>query len=143
MNKFNFISVKKYSFHVFVALSILVVIQPSVAGVKNYLQKPDSLFNSYKGVVTDINTREKLPYASLTVESTNTSTVTNADGEFLLKVPKTDTDRMLVVTFMGYGSQRISLTSMLPEGNKIELKSLPIYLPELKVISKDPEAVVQ
>lgn len=143
MNKFNFIYVKKYSFHVFVALSILVVIQPSVAGVKNYLQKPDSLFNSYKGVVTDINTREKLPYASLTVESTNTSTVTNADGEFLLKVPKTDTDRMLVVTFMGYGSQRISLTSMLPEGNKIELKSLPIYLPELKVISKDPETVVQ
>ena len=143
MNKFNFISIQKYSFHFIVALNILIFIQPSIGGVKNYLQKPDSLFNSYKGIVTDISTREKLPYASLTVESTNTSTVSNADGEFLLKVPKTDTDRMLVVTFMGYGSRRISLTSMQPEGNRIELKSLPIFLPELQVISKDPESVVQ
>ena len=143
MKKFNFTTIKKYSFHLFISLSIFIFIQPSMAGVKNYLQKPDSLFNSYKGIVTDITSREKLPYASLTVESTNISTVTNADGEFLLKVPKTDTDRMLVITFLGYGSRRISLTSMLPEGNKIELKSLPIFLPELKVISKDPESVIQ
>jgi len=126
-----------------IGLSILIFIQPVSAGVKNHLQKPDSLFNSYKGLIVDINSRDKLPYASLTVENTNISTVTNADGEFLLKVPKTDTNRMVVITFLGYRSKKISLSALQPDGNKIELRSLPIFLPELEVVSKDPQFLIR
>ncbi|MBP1664151.1 MAG: hypothetical protein H6Q19_1291 [Bacteroidetes bacterium] len=143
MKKSFFTKTNKYSLCIFIGLSILIFIQPVSAGVKNYLQKPDSLFNSYKGVISDIISRDKLPYASLTVENTNISTVTNADGEFLLKVPKSYTDRMVVITFLGYGSKRISLTTLHPDGNKIELRSLPIFLPELEVVSKDPQFLIQ
>ncbi|HNX89198.1 MAG TPA: carboxypeptidase-like regulatory domain-containing protein [Paludibacteraceae bacterium] len=143
MKNSYFTKTNKYSLCMLIGLSILIFIQPVSAGVKNHLQKPDSLFNSYKGLIVDINSREKLPYASLTVENTNISTVTNADGEFLLKVPKTDTNRMVVITFLGYGSKKISLSALQPDGNKIELRSLPIFLPELEVVSKDPQFLIR
>jgi len=143
MKNSYFTKTNKYSLCMLIGLSILIFIQPVSAGVKNHLQKPDSLFNSYKGLIVDINSRDKLPYASLTVENTNISTVTNADGEFLLKVPKTDTNRMVVITFLGYGSKKISLSALQPDGNKIELRSLPIFLPELEVVSKDPQFLIQ
>ena len=143
MKNHHFTACKDYYYSFFLFVSIFMFLQSSFAGDKNYLQKPDSLFNSYKGIVTDINSHDKLSFCQLTVESTNTSTVTNSEGEFLLKVPKTDTNSMLVITFLGYGSKKIALSTLKPEGNRIELKPLPYLLPEIEVISKDPAWVVR
>ena len=84
-----------------------------------------------------------MPYAVISVEKTNISTVTNADGEFLLKVPKADMDKNLLISFLGYENLRIALVSLLPAGNKIRMKPLPFTLPPLEVISKDPESIIR
>ena len=86
---------------------------------------------------------DQLPYAVISVEKTNISTVTNADGEFLLKVPKADMDKNLLISFLGYENLRIALVSLLPAGNKIRMKPLPFTLPPLEVISKDPESIIR
>ena len=45
-------------------------------------------YNSYNGIVVDGKTNDPLAFASINVNETNISTVTNSKGEFLLKIPK-------------------------------------------------------
>ena len=143
MKKINFSNSRKHAICLIVLTGVFFTFQSSFAEVRDYLQLPDSLFNSYRGSVSDANSRDKLPYALLTVEHTNISTVTNSEGEFLLKVPKSEVNRIVVIKFLGYESKRISVANLASEKNKIELKSLPIMLPELEVVSKDPDYLIK
>ncbi|MHB9054756.1 MAG: carboxypeptidase-like regulatory domain-containing protein [Paludibacteraceae bacterium] len=131
----------KLSKPLFVLLSLFFGFQAS-AEIRPIVQLQDSIVNIFSGVITGEN-REKLPYAALSVEKTNISTVANADGEFLIKVPKTDMDKNLLISFLGYENIHTPLTSLQPVGNKIMMIPLPFTLPELEVISKDPDQIIR
>ena len=45
-------------------------------------------FNQYSGEVKDQSSNKSLVFATLAIEGTNISTITNTEGNFLLKVPK-------------------------------------------------------
>ncbi len=64
-------------------------------------------FTSYKGEVMDSETKKPLIFATLTVEGTNISTVTNTEGNFLLKVPTNIQSESLIITFLGYGTKTV------------------------------------
>ena len=49
----------------------------------------------YSGVVVDSQTGDPLVFASLSISDTNISTITNTDGEFLLKVPGNSLDAVV------------------------------------------------
>ena len=109
---------------------------------KPFSQLQDTAINVFSGVITG-EKGDKMPYAVLSVEKTNISTVTNADGEFLLKVPKSDMDKNVLVSFLGYENLRIPLAAMMPRGNKYSMRPLQFTLPPLEVISKDPESIIR
>ena len=71
------------------------------------LQQQTDDFKSYKGEVLDASSKKALVFANLAVEGTNISTVTNSEGEFLLKIPVSDTSKKLMVSFLGYKSVTI------------------------------------
>jgi len=98
-------------------------------------------FASYRGEVIDSETKKPLIFATLTVEGTNISTVTNTEGSFLLKVPTNVQSESLVVTFLGYRSKTVSLASLKEDNNKIALDVLVTELPAVS-ISVPREAVI-
>lgn len=142
MTTTNFIHKNKLSKSLYLLLSLFIGFQAMAAEIRPGAQLPDSAFAVFSGIIIG-EKNDQLPYAVLSVEKTNISTVTNADGEFLLKVPKADMDKNLLISFLGYENLRIALVSLLPAGNKIRMKPLPFTLPPLEVISKDPESIIR
>lgn len=111
---------------------------------KNTKQSEDTLsYKSFKGHVIDAQTRKPLVFASVTVEDENTGTITNLDGDFLIKISKETKSRNLFVSFLGYHSLAYPLSLLKSEGNIIELKPSVITLNEVQVFPGTPESIVR
>ncbi len=100
-------------------------------------------FNQYKGIVIDSNTKKPLIFASLSVNETNISTVTNSQGEFLLKVPVGYKNNYITVSFLGYTSKVINVTGLKPTKNTIRLETYIEELSEVEINVKDALSLVQ
>jgi len=100
---------------------------------------------TFRGKVVDSETGEPLVFASVAVKETNVATVTNIDGEFVIKISETQTSRNLEVTFLGYKNRTVPLTEMREDGykNVISLTPAPIPIKEIIVKPLDPEAIVR
>jgi len=98
-----------------------------------------------RGKVVDSETGTPLIFASVAVKETNVATVTNIDGEFLIKISETDISRNLEITYLGYKNKIIPLTDLREEGykNAIELSPAPIPIREIIVRPLDPEEIVK
>ncbi|WP_340063170.1 carboxypeptidase-like regulatory domain-containing protein [Ascidiimonas aurantiaca] len=111
----------------------------------SYRAVQDTLqFRQYSGSVVDARSGEPLVFAVLQVEGSNISSITNTEGEFLLKVPKSENATSISVYFLGYQEKQISIATLKPEKNEIELEPSAIELTEVDVsIPKDPEDLVR
>ena len=63
-------------------------------------------YTEFNGIVIDSNTKDPLVFADINVNSTNIRTVTNKEGEFLLKVPNNLLDKMITVSYLGYKREK-------------------------------------
>lgn len=77
------------------------------------------------GVVTDAATGEPVIGANVIIEGTTLGTVTDVNGKFSLEVPKTDA--AVIISFLGYNSERITLNGqtelnikLVPDVTKLE-----------------------
>lgn len=100
-------------------------------------------FNEYRGSVIDSKTKKPLEYATLLINGTNSSTITNTQGNFLLKVPKKYTGRRVTVSFLGYTSKVISLSDFEKDNTIIKLETYIEELSEVKINIKDASTLVQ
>jgi len=100
---------------------------------------------TFKGKVVDAETGTPLVFASVAVKETNVATVTNIDGEFLIKITETQISRNLEVTFLGYKNKVVPLTDLREDGykNVINMVSAPIPIKEIIVKPIDPDAIVR
>ncbi len=101
-------------------------------------------FNQYKGKVMDQDSKKPLVFASLTLEDTNISTISNTEGEFALKIPKDVTSGNIVISFLGYKTVTIPLAQFSPEDNKIMMEVSVMELSEVNLtIPKDAKNLVK
>lgn len=101
-------------------------------------------FDQYSGEVVDESTNKPLVFATLTVEGTNISTITNTEGNFLLKVPKNSASTNVIVSFLGYRTQSVPLSELEPEKNKIALTVSVTQLSEININApRDAMALVR
>jgi len=100
-------------------------------------------FTEYKGKIVDKKSGTPLSFASITLFGTNVSTVTNAEGEFSLKVSKEIQNPKAVISFIGYKNKTVLLADITPQKLKIEMEPSAVELPELNVISKDANVLIQ
>lgn len=70
-------------------------------------------FYSVSGKVLDASSKRHLSYASIQLISTNISNVTNSEGNFILKVPVNLKFDTLLVSYLGYKTQKIVLNRVL------------------------------
>lgn len=100
---------------------------------------------TFRGKVIDAETGTPLVFASVAVKETNVATITNIDGEFVIKITETQTSRNLEVTYIGYKNKIVPLIELREDGykNVISMTSAPIPIREIIVKPIDPEEIVR
>ncbi|WP_242119726.1 carboxypeptidase-like regulatory domain-containing protein [Aestuariivivens sediminicola] len=69
----------------------------------------DASFKEIEGKVIDATSNSPLIFADVTVSNSNISTVTNSDGEFLLKIPLSQTGESIIISYLGYQDKTIAI----------------------------------
>jgi len=112
--------------------------------IQNQDQQVDVNYIDYSGMVVDNQTNEPLVFATLEVKGTNISTITNSDGEFILKIPKDLTSVEVTISFIGYIKKTIPISKFKREGTLISLQSSSVALSEVNlVMPKDARRLVE
>ena len=95
-------------------------------------------YQTYSGKIIDSQTRNPLVFANVILRSTNIGTVTNADGEFLIKTPSNWEVKELEVTHIGYQNRVIPLADLDSEDNEIALQAATVFIEAVTVSYGDP-----
>ena len=97
-----------------------------------------------KGRVIDKETLQPLVFASVTVKESNVATVTNIDGEFVIKVPESDASKNLEISYLGYKNKILPLIEMKNDGfkNIITMETAPIPLKEIIIKPMMPDEII-
>jgi len=78
-------------------------------------------FTEYSGKVVDGNSNRTLEAASLSINETNISTITNSEGQFILKVSNKYLDSKVVISLLGYNTRVVPLSELSDKNNNIKL----------------------
>ena len=110
----------------------LVIIQ-SEAQINPSNNTDSSSFKYFKGTILDSKTKNELTFASITVSGSNISTISNSEGDFLIKIPIDRQDASLIISFLGYKDKVISIKELKQEKNLLYLEPINILLKEVVV----------
>lgn len=115
-----------------VFLAIWIMVLPGMA--------QDLLFT---GIVKDKDTRRELGNVNISVNGTNIGTVSNAEGEFSLKTSRTEVEKGITFSHLGYLNTHLQLKD-LEEGkmNTVWLEPSPLSLHEVNVFGGNPLELV-
>lgn len=127
-------------------LVLLLIGMPNYSHANVYFQEDQQEFtyNSYSGEILDSDTKKPLVFATLTLEGTNISTVTNTEGAFSLKIPNNTAQGNISISFLGYKTKIVSLSDLQPEKNEIMMDMANIELAEVNLtVPKSAEGLVR
>ncbi|MBE9509629.1 MAG: carboxypeptidase-like regulatory domain-containing protein [Bacteroidetes bacterium] len=125
-------------------LTFTIVEAGSPSSLNRKIQDPQSVI-TIKGKVIDAETKNPLIFATVTVQGTNVATVTNLDGEFILKIASTLSNPGIEVLYIGYENSIIHISDLRDGGrnNTIELKQTVIPIREVVIKSITPEEIIK
>ncbi|MDP4189514.1 MAG: carboxypeptidase-like regulatory domain-containing protein, partial [Bacteroidota bacterium] len=109
-------------------------------------QNPGLTQNSYVtifGKLKDAKTGEKIIYATISVPNTNIGTVSNSDGEFILKVSTSLDAEYFEVSHLGYTTRKFRISEAAGKENTFYLEIQPIQLNEVAIVPKDARGIVE
>ena len=125
--------------------TIILFILVFLTGLTSYgFQQDQEEYLEFRGAVVEENTKKPLPLASIAIQETNISTISNTEGEFSLKVPNNLMDSNVIFSFLGYENRTIPLRQLQRSENTIELKVSFTQLSGVNINApKDAEALVR
>jgi hypothetical protein len=89
-------------------------------------------FITLTGRVQDQSDREPLGDVTVSLSQRPVGTITNADGNFILKLPPENRDDTLLVSIVGYGRQKFIVRDF-GKDQVINLQPVPVKIREIKV----------
>jgi hypothetical protein len=110
---------------------------------REYPLPPDTSFVELRGSVKDKDTREAIVFASVYLAGTNIGTVTNTDGQFIIKVPMNHISGKIGVSCLGYKNIEIPIPDLEKVRNEIQLQLARYYIRELTIRKVDPIQLVR
>lgn len=114
-----------------------------VLGISCSFSQPNNDdYQSYRGKVIDRLTHAPLTYCNILAAGTNIATVTNAEGDFLLKVPVVYEHVKLMVSHIGYKSRTIKADELSDQKGVIAMEQATVILPQIEVLTQDANALV-
>lgn len=109
---------------------------------KNRLDNDTTKYFEITGKIIDNETSEPIVFATIFVNGSSVATVSNIDGEFVLKIPKEKASAKVSITHLGY-ENNVLVASTLALGNPIiKLKSVNLPIDEVVVRSIDPITLI-
>jgi len=131
-SQFLFLNSTSYIF-----MFLLIFVSINSINAATFLQEQEQQetieYLQFSGTVVS-QSGESLVFATLSVNNTNISTITNSDGEFTLKIPKELTDVKITVSFIGYFKKVVSISDFQKENTRIVLKASSVELSEINLV---------
>ncbi|KAA5823490.1 carboxypeptidase-like regulatory domain-containing protein [Algibacter amylolyticus] len=105
-------------------------------------QNPDT-FEELKGKIVDADSNTPLTFTDIIITNSNISTVTNNDGEFLLKIPTTLLKETVSISHLGYEKRELKVSDI-KFNTKIKLTPALTTLNTINITTttKNPRDVV-
>ena len=126
--------------HFFIIPFILLLYQTQIVVAQ---QAPEATIAIRGRVIAD-DTGSPLEYASITINQTNISTVTNQEGYFSLRIPTSARNYQLKVQHLGYININIPVITLLgKEDNVLRMNTGSIRLDEVEILSGDGTQLVK
>lgn len=116
-----------------------------LAGFVNFSHAQEEAGNyiTVSGVVKNQQTKKRLEYVNISVPGSNVGTVTNADGEFSLKIQNSLSAEKVEVSHLGYFNNQIVLTGKDIENYTVLLTPYANLLDEVIIHARDPRLLVE
>lgn len=126
---------RPYGLHFKLMGSNTVVIRKSLSEIDRMLE-PTRFGFTLEGVITEAETGESLPFASIGVKDRPIGTTSNVDGYFTLPNTPTDTST-LVFKYLGYKTKAVKLFPGMVDKGKVEFTLAPVSTQLEEVIVSD------
>ncbi len=94
------------------------------------------------GTVTDSETGEPLPFATIGLKNSGKGTVSNSNGEFNLNITPDLEKDTLYVSFLGYIGKEIPVKKALGKNNTIPMQKDFISIPEILIKNQVPQDII-
>jgi hypothetical protein len=104
--------------------------------------KKKLLVIAFKGRVFDSEEKVVLPFANVSILRSNIGTLSNSDGDFVLKIPATMQNDTIIVSCLGYRQYRIPVSEIGEEKYNIDLVPTSFQLKEIKVTGINPQEIL-
>jgi hypothetical protein len=119
-------------------IALLFMLLLSLAWASVAIGQDTQAYKSYTGKILDSKSGKAIVFANVVLQGTNIGTVTNADGEFLIKAPVDwDVDR-LEITHLGYQSRTVKLADLKESDNEIILTEAIVPIEAITVSYGNP-----
>ena len=96
-----------------------------------------------KAIVKDAQTKEPIPYVSASIDEIGIGTITNQSGEFMLKIPLSDTIRNIQISHVGYNQQTIPVELFLNNTIDIYMQTKIVSLQDVIVGIINPQKIIR
>jgi len=104
---------------------------------------PDTSFVELRGNVKDKDTKDAIIFASVYIVGTSIGTISNADGQFIIKIPTSRINSKIGVSCLGYKNIEIPIPDMQKIHNEIQLELARYYIRELTIRKVDPIQLIR
>jgi len=108
-----------------------------------FSQNGDESYITVKGVAKDVISHQKIVFASVSVPGTDIGTVTNSEGEFILKIKNSLKAQSFEISHLGYISKKFEINNSLGDDRVFYLEQHVFPLKELTVRPKEPRDIVR
>jgi len=96
-----------------------------------------------KGIVSDAESGEPLPFATIGIIREGRGTVTNNNGEFGLKISRNCIDDSLSVSYLGYFRRQIPVRQAIGNNFNIKMRREYIPIPEIIIRNQIPQEILR
>ena len=119
---------------------ILLFLAISISAV--YAQSGQD-YIEFRGKIIDRTSSLPLTYCNVLVTGMNIATVTNAEGEFIIKIPEIKEEVNLLIRHIGYKNRKISLKELNTMKGVIQMEQAAFQLPQIDVLTQDANVLVR
>lgn len=125
-----------------ISLLLLLMLSFSVYSKETPLP-PDTSYFVVKGSVTDKDSKNPIVFASIYIVGTNIGTISNTEGLFMIKIPKSKMNGKIGVSCLGYKNYEIQIPDLQKSHNEIQLELARYYIRELTIRKVDPLELIR
>jgi hypothetical protein len=127
--------------HIALRIGIIVIFLSGSGAM--YAQNGNDSFVTVTGKLKDAKTGDKIIYANISVPGTAIGTVSNSEGEFLLKVDKSLNIDVFEVAHLSYTTTKFKISESVGKDKTFYIEPKVLMLSEITIVPKDARSVVE